>query len=469
MIFLILIFSLIIRLIKINQSLWLDEAINVLAAKNYSFTELITGYTITDFHPPLYSALLWFWTKIFGYGEISVRIPSVIFGVATVYLVYLIAARLLSKKYGLIAAALLAINPLHLYYCQEARMYSLAAFSVTLSFFFLIKILQDNKGWIGYLISLILVFGADYVAVLIIPTHFLIVILLKQKSLLFKMGLSLITTLTIWSWWFPFFIEQLKEGTKTMAALPEWGRVVGNYDLKSLVLTYVKFIIGRIDYPDNTIYLLTFLPVGLLFLFLIIKSWFSLNPKLKIIIYNWLIIPLVLAWLISFVVPIYSYFRVLYLLIPFLLIVSSGLYILKNKTGMYLISLVVLVEMLACFIYLSNSSFQREDWRSAVNFLRQNNHQDRQIVLESTDMFAPFAYYGGDKLNWMGGLKKIPAIDDKDLTDQIVGREIFLLDYLIDITDPDRLLDKKLQKIGYTKVQTYNFKGVGFVYKYIKK
>jgi len=120
MLYIILIFTLVLRLITINQSLWLDEAIGALAVRNMSYSDLITGFLTVDNHPPLYYFLLKFWTGIFGYSEISLRMPSVLFGVGTVFFIYLIGNRIFdSKKSGLIAAVLLSSSQLHIYYSQE--------------------------------------------------------------------------------------------------------------------------------------------------------------------------------------------------------------------------------------------------------------------------------------------------------------------------------------------------------------
>ena len=138
MIWLILFLSLILRIVSLNQSLWLDEAINVMAARSYSFLGILTEYAKADFHPPLYFIIIWIWTKLFGFSEVSARLPSVIFGLLTIWLVFLIGRKLYSKTLGILAALLLALNPLHIYYSQEARMYSMAAFAVVLNLLFFI-------------------------------------------------------------------------------------------------------------------------------------------------------------------------------------------------------------------------------------------------------------------------------------------------------------------------------------------
>jgi len=106
MIYLILIIGLVLRLILLNQSLWLDEAIGALAVKDLSFGAIFSQFLLIDNHPPLYYLILKFWTMLFGYSEVSLRLPSVIFGVCTIALAYLVAQRFGKNKKGAILSAL---------------------------------------------------------------------------------------------------------------------------------------------------------------------------------------------------------------------------------------------------------------------------------------------------------------------------------------------------------------------------
>src|SRR5450830_924226 len=138
MIFLILGLALILRLISLNQSLWLDEATTALVSK-MSLTNIFTKFLPGDFHPPLYYLIMKYWTVVFGYTEISLRIPSIIFGLGTIYFTYLIGKKLFNKKTGLLASILMSTSGLAIYYSQEARMYMMAAFLVSAAVYFFLK------------------------------------------------------------------------------------------------------------------------------------------------------------------------------------------------------------------------------------------------------------------------------------------------------------------------------------------
>ncbi len=107
------------------QPLWWDEGYSVWFATQ-SVSQML-ALTAQDIHPPLYYALLHGWTVLFGAGPVALRLLSVSIGTLTIPLLYLAARRILAPRGALLAAALLAINPLHVYYSQEIRMYGLVA------------------------------------------------------------------------------------------------------------------------------------------------------------------------------------------------------------------------------------------------------------------------------------------------------------------------------------------------------
>lgn len=470
MIWLILGIALFLRLISLNQSLWLDEAINVLAAKNYSLLGMISEYAKADFHPPGFFFILWIWTKLFGYSEVTVRAPSVIFGLFTVFIAYLIGKKLLSKNLGIIAALILTVNPLHIYYSQEARMYVFAAFVVSLSIYFFIKLLSNERlAWLGYVISSILVLSSDYLAYLIFPTQLVILILLKRFQFLKKWLVLSAVAVFAWIWWIPVFISQLSIGSQAASSIPGWREVVGSFGIKPLILTYIKFIIGRINYPNDFVYFLLFLIPGITFAYLFFKAMTSKLKDAKIILSLSLTIPILLAWSISFFIPIYTYFRVLFTLPFFILLVALGVLHLKGKLFKISLALLIAVQLASSLIYLLNAEFHRENWKDLVNFLK-NEKEDSVVLFESTGVFSPFEYYADDSLNAIGALNTLPAETEEDtlnLENRLKGVDkVFLLQYLVEISDPLRLVEQKLANIGFEKSETYNFNGVGFVYKF---
>ncbi len=107
-----------------HQSLWLDESQAVHEVR-LAFSPMLHAWSTTEWNPPLYLLIAWPWAKLFGTGEVGLRSLSALLGVAVVPLLYLSGRELVSRRAGLAAAALGAINPFMIWYSQEAREYML--------------------------------------------------------------------------------------------------------------------------------------------------------------------------------------------------------------------------------------------------------------------------------------------------------------------------------------------------------
>ena len=123
---LLILLGLLLRIVRLPfQPLWWDEGYSVWFA-THSLAQ-IAALTAQDIHPPFYYALLHGWAALLGTGPAALRLLSVIVGVVTIPLLYLVARRMLSARAALLATLLLTISPLHIYYSQEVRMYGLVA------------------------------------------------------------------------------------------------------------------------------------------------------------------------------------------------------------------------------------------------------------------------------------------------------------------------------------------------------
>jgi len=98
-----------------------------------------------DFKPPLYVYSLLPSISFFGLNEFGVRFPSVMFGVLTVVLVYLITKELFNSKISLMAACLTAINPWHLQFSRPAFEANLALFLISSAVLFFLKSFENKK------------------------------------------------------------------------------------------------------------------------------------------------------------------------------------------------------------------------------------------------------------------------------------------------------------------------------------
>lgn len=128
------------------QSYHHDEVITAMRVIPGSFDHMLREVKRSESNPPLYYVLAWGWAKVFGTGEVGLRSLSALFGAATVPVGYLIGRQLATRRVGLILAALLAFNPMLIWYSQEARSYALLVFFAALSLYFFVKVLDTRRG-----------------------------------------------------------------------------------------------------------------------------------------------------------------------------------------------------------------------------------------------------------------------------------------------------------------------------------
>ena len=114
-----------LRFVRIgHQGFWFDEA-NTALLVHMSPGQMLGLIPHSESTPPLYYCVVWAWARLFGAGQAALRSLSALVGVATIPLMYGAAAKLFSRRTGLVVAAVTACDPLLIWYSQEARSYAL--------------------------------------------------------------------------------------------------------------------------------------------------------------------------------------------------------------------------------------------------------------------------------------------------------------------------------------------------------
>ncbi len=124
------------------QSFHHDEAVMAARVLQPGLWDTLEEVVDSERSPPLYYLLSWAWSQPFGTGEVGLRSLSALIGTLMIPAAFLAGRQLLSIRAGLYAAAFVALNPLLVWYSQEARSYILAALFVTLSVAFFARSLE---------------------------------------------------------------------------------------------------------------------------------------------------------------------------------------------------------------------------------------------------------------------------------------------------------------------------------------
>jgi uncharacterized membrane protein len=133
------------------HSLWFDELLSI-SISRLPLSSVVTSPASID--PPLYYVLLHFWLNI-SRDDAFIRLLSALPGIATVPALYLLARDLFDTRVGLVAAAILALSPLQIFYAQEARMYSLLVLFSILSTWTYLRAQKTNRArdWVLWIIA----------------------------------------------------------------------------------------------------------------------------------------------------------------------------------------------------------------------------------------------------------------------------------------------------------------------------
>ena len=444
MIYLVLVLAFFLRLINLNQSLWLDEAIQAWAASSFNLNNLLTQFTPTDVHPPLSYLISFFTGKLIGFSEFSLRLPSVLFGIITVFMIFKLA-KLLKLKNPVLPAVLLATSGLHLYYSQEGRMYSLATFLVVLSVYYLVKGLTKPKNLILFSLITLLSFYTHYYTFFMIPVYLLINFISKTKHKL-KPTLALVVSLLSFMPWLPTLIQQLKGGLTASLSNSTWASTVGGLNLKALGLIPIKFLIGRISFENNLVYASIVIPPLLLSAYLLFILLKKRSPQANTLL-SWLFVPILIAILISIKIPVLGFHRFLFILPAFYLLLSLGINQLKKPVEKIVITFFILFNLLTSGLYLFNLNHHRENWKGLASNLIVLNQSNVPVAILAPVKTPLQYYYAGEIISYT------------DIKKTFNQPELWLVPYAEPIFDPNLTTRQTLESLGFKSNFEKHFRG----------
>jgi hypothetical protein len=239
-----LLVALTLRLHQLGNGLWLDEILTYLNYASLPFGEIITTYDSQNQHF-LYSLLAHASFLIFGESGWSLRLPAVLFGVSSIWALYLLGREVASSREALFSCALLTFSYHHIWFSQNARGYTGLLFWTILASWLFVRGLREGLPllWLLYAITAALGSYTHITMIFVVIGHFLIygVTLFvrrgdtwAEKWSIFFLGFCLAGVLTIQL--YAFVLPQMFGGTIGQ------GRVVTAW--KHPVWTLVEIVRG---------------------------------------------------------------------------------------------------------------------------------------------------------------------------------------------------------------------------------
>lgn len=375
-----------------RQSLWFDE-IDVVVRAQRPFSQVLHTFVAAGENGPFYNVLLALWVRAFGISETAVRLPSALAGVLAIPLIYLLGRRLAGRAVGLLAAGLLAISPYHVWYSQEAKMYSIVVLLALASSYALVEALESNRRlwWALYVLATSLMFYNHVATVLVFVAQSLYAVATvrswpgRRRSWLVAVALLTLPYLPIALW----ALKVISGGA------PTWQPHARLWDALRIFAT--KFALNR--YPDLAIEaraallyaLLAGLGVAVLAARERRRRWWLFLLLLSVV-------PVVGLWLVSLRQSVFADRYAMVALPAYLVLVAVAVVWLIRRRVLWPLSLVVIALLL---IYAwgplrdvnRTSSQQKEDWRDGFAWVAARAQPGDEILIDPGYMLNLYAYY----------------------------------------------------------------------------
>src|SRR3990167_6685533 len=192
----------------LTRGFWGDEAWTSLISQ-LPYKEMLKT-TAADFHPPGYYTIIEAVYKFLPPTEIVTRSISIIFYLLTIFMVFKLASYVRGKQFGLLSAAVVAVNPIFFIYAFEARNYTMFAFAATGSVFFLIELSKQftlRRAFAFILFSTLGIY-THYYMFFILAVQGLYLVLFDRGILLKMIGVYFVVGV-LYLPWIPFLLGQL--------------------------------------------------------------------------------------------------------------------------------------------------------------------------------------------------------------------------------------------------------------------
>ena len=165
----------VLRFYDLNAGLWHDEVLTYVTYARLPFGEIISTYRDQNQHF-LYTLLAHASLSVFGESAWSLRLPAVLFGVASIWALYLLGRMVSTDREALLSTALLAFSYHHIWFSQNARGYiGLLFWTLLASWLFLRGLHERQPGlWIFYAATAALGVYTNTAMVFVIVSHFMI-------------------------------------------------------------------------------------------------------------------------------------------------------------------------------------------------------------------------------------------------------------------------------------------------------
>lgn len=376
-----------------HECLWIDEVSSIDQALR-PLPELFSGFI----RGPFYYFLLRFWIKLFGLSEFSLRLPSVVFAVASVYLTYRLGKIMFSRFVGQTGALFLSISLFHIFFSQEVRHYSLWVFLTLLSNLLFLKILKKEnpvKIYAYYSLVMILSLYTILWSALMWIVHNLIFIFEKRFNRKWFIAQAVIFIIFLF-WLIPFilFMFLTKDALPVLGIdwiLPvSWISLAGFF--KTILSSGIYF--GATPIENIQISFLQALQIYIfLTLFILGITGIRIKKNKNIFLFLWLFLPfafILVASMLTF--PLFSERYLIFTLPAFFIVTAVGISRFKIRAiRISIVTLMALINLPALWHYYGQDQKTRYD--TIIGIISKSLKPQANIIIDSCPEALVASYY----------------------------------------------------------------------------
>ena len=410
-VFAILVAGLAVRLYQIDaEGLWFDEI------SSYGFLE---APSLTEFFRlergldaamlPVYFAAEYYWARLVGDSVLALRLLSLLAGMATILMIYLLGRRLYGHWAGCIAALGVAFSKIMIYQSQEIRMYPFVLLFSVVSAYGLVNAVDTGKKrwWACNIIANALAVSTHLFAVLFVGAQFAFLLFSRPRRfrLLATWAAMHVFAEAIALVW--FMTTDLDTLDRHIAWIykPGLQRLFDAY--------YFVYAGSKLDAMD----LVRDLPFGipvhhLLGIFIVVLAastavYSLVTNRRRIAGYLvpmvddrtlftlcWLILPPFALFFLTYTVkPCFVERYTLYSSFPLYILAGAAVARLRPSVWRFGVLAALLLVMMGNLVDLARP--MRPDWRSAGPMLQQLAQRDATVFSPPGNFQPTIAYYGG--------------------------------------------------------------------------
>jgi uncharacterized membrane protein len=382
-----------LRWLQLSGNLYADEVWIIKTAVS-PFPDFVQELKEDWVHPPLFHFLVRGWVYFFGLSDLSGRLVALTFGVLSILLIFWLGEWISGVRTGLVAAGLLALSPIHIYYSQYGRHYSLFVFFVLLSMAAFLKVyyqLDNRRYGIFYIFSSILLVYTHYFGWLIVFCQGFFFLFRRFNYFRHWVVLQAIVILSYIPW--IFLVAKFASETVSNQQLVPHISWMERPSLWEPVRTLIWFN-GLLPIPHQGV--LSFLLLGGISL-LSLKGIFRKDKYREAILFlfSCVVVPFVLVFVVSRTVqPIWILRAMLVSLPAYYLLIALGSQQIGEKASFGLMFIPIIWMSLVCLSYLRNE--HRMPYEQIASYLESESEDGIPILVENTYLMNPlFFYYKG--------------------------------------------------------------------------